>query len=77
MTRHQTTLSTPDCAPATLILPDSLTIESICLLEDAIGKVFRRLRNDLQEDRGAIEFDSWVIPAAVSSSPNSGEQHHV
>ena len=64
MTQQQTTLSIPDCAPATLTLPDPLTLESIGRLEEAIGSLFRMFRNDLRgnaADPGCLEVDSWSI----------------
>jgi hypothetical protein len=65
MTQQQTTLSIPDCAPATLTLPHPLTLESIGRLEEAIGSLFRTFRTDLRgnaaDDPGCVEYDSWSI----------------
>ena len=65
MTQQQTTLSIPDCAPATLTLPDPLTLESIGRLEEAIASLFRTVRKDLRgnaaDDPGSIEVDSWSV----------------
>ncbi|MDP1902618.1 MAG: hypothetical protein Q8K96_19540 [Rubrivivax sp.] len=65
MTQPQTPLSIPDCAPATLTLPDPLTLESINRLEAAIGSLLRTFRKDLRgnaaDDPGCIEVDSWSI----------------
>ena len=65
MTLQTTQLSIPDCAPATLTLPDPLTIASIGRLEAAIDSLFRTIRQDLRgnanDDPGAIEYDSWAI----------------
>lgn len=65
MTLQKTTLAIPDCAPATLTLPDPLTLDSIGRIEEAIGSLFRMFRKDLrgsaEGDPGAIEYDSWSI----------------
>ena len=73
MTQPQTTLSIPDCAAATLTLPDPLTMESIGRIERAIGSLFcmfrKDLRNNAADDPGCIEYDSWSIQL---SSLNTG-----
>ena len=65
MTKQQTTLSIPDCAPAALTLPEPLTLESIGRLEAAIASLLRMFRKDLRgdaaDDPGSIEVDSWSI----------------
>lgn len=65
MTQQQITLSIPDCAAATLTLPQPLTLESIGRLEAAIASLFRTFRTDLRgsaaNDPGCIEVDSWSV----------------
>jgi hypothetical protein len=65
MTQQLPPLSIPGCAPATLTLPEPLTLESINRLEEAIGSLLRTFRKDLRgnahDDPGSIEVDSWVI----------------
>lgn len=64
MTQRHLSVPIPGCEPATLPLPEPLTLETLARLEDAIDLALRHLRHDLRPgaaDPGSIEVDSWNI----------------
>ncbi len=63
MTAHQFSLSFAGNGQAMLILPQSMTIETLRLLEQEIIGALAEIRRDLCEDLarpGEVEYASWL-----------------
>ena len=63
MTAHQLTLPLSGDASAFLILPQPLTPESLCRLEQGLACSLAQLRREMGDDAvdpGTLEYESWM-----------------
>lgn len=63
MTARQLTVPLSGDGPAVLILPQPLTLESLCRLEHSLAGSLAKLRREIGSDAadpGILEYESWM-----------------